>query len=334
VFGPSRLGARLESSKAFAKEIMARAGVPTARAWVFENRTAALAHIAAQAGPYVVKADGLAAGKGVLVTDDAGAAAAWVEDCFSGTFGAAGQRVVIEEWLDGPEVSIFAICDGARAVPLEPARDYKRLGDGDAGPNTGGMGSYSPVDDLPERLVEWTMDAVVAPVLGAMAADGDPYIGFLYVGLMLTSDGPKVLEFNCRLGDPETQVVLPRLEDDLVALLSAAADGELPPWPLRWSRNAAVNVVLAAHGYPTMPRRGDTISGLDSVSPASLVFHAGTAVVDGNIVTAGGRVLNVVGIAEDLAGARSLAYEAAGAIEFAGEHHRTDIAQLNTAGVT
>lgn len=326
VFGPSRSGARLESSKAFAKSVMERSGVPTAAAWVFDDRAAALAHVASHPGPYVVKADGLAAGKGVLVTGDRAAAADWVEGCFTGAFGEAGRRVVIEECLAGAEVSVFAICDGSRAVPLAPARDYKRLLDGDAGPNTGGMGSYSPVDDLPDGLVEWTMQRVVEPVLATMAADGDPYVGFLYVGLMLTPDGPLVLEFNCRLGDPETQVVLPRLQEDLVTLLAAAADGALPDRRLTWAPSAAVNVVLAAAGYPTDPRRGDPITGLDRDRQDTLIFHAGTTVDDGVTRTAGGRVLNVVGLAPDVAGARAIAYAAAQEIDFPDKQYRTDIA--------
>ncbi|MDH3307804.1 MAG: phosphoribosylamine--glycine ligase, partial [Acidimicrobiia bacterium] len=211
-FGPSRAAARLESSKAFAKEIMDRAGAPTAPWAVFEAREPAIAYLGSLSGPFVVKADGLAAGKGVLVTRDRSAAIDWVDQCLSGRFGAAGARVVVEEYLDGPELSIFAVCDGTDAVLLEPARDYKRLGTGDAGPNTGGMGSYSPVGGLPDGIVEFTLDRVVRPVLATMAADGNPFTGFLYTGYVLTSDGPKVLEFNCRLGDPETQVVLPRLE--------------------------------------------------------------------------------------------------------------------------
>lgn len=326
VFGPSRSGARLESSKAFAKALMAEAGVPTAAADVFDDLASALAHLDRRPGPYVVKADGLAAGKGVLVTEDRDAAMAWVERCFGGDFGEAGRRVVIEEALEGPEVSVFAICDGETAVALEPARDYKRLLDGDDGPNTGGMGSYSPVDDLPDGLVDWTLEDVVTPVLDAMGGHGDPYIGFLYVGLMLTADGPKVLEFNCRLGDPEGQVLLPRLETDLVSLLSAAAHGDLGGASPAWSSRAVVNVVLAADGYPAAPRTGAPISGLHALPDGVIVFHAGTAMSNGSLVTAGGRVLNVVASGESVADARRLAYEGAEAIDFTGKHFRTDIA--------
>ncbi len=328
VFGPDRAGARLESSKAFAKEIMAEAGVPTGAAAVFTDPATAIAHLNADPGPYVVKADGLAAGKGVLVTEDRHAAADWVQRCLSGEFGEAGSAVVIEEYLAGPEVSVFAVCDGRTAIGLEPARDYKRLLDGDRGPNTGGMGCYSPVDDLPAGLVAETLDQVVRPVLDVMAQRGLAYIGFLYTGLVLTAAGPKVLEFNCRLGDPETQVVLPRLESDLAPLLAAAAHGDAPQEPLVWRDEAAVNVVLAASGYPTSPRRGDTIGGLAEVAddPSVLMFHAGTARVDRRLVTAGGRVLNVVGRGPDVASARAAAYGAVERIRFKGMQFRTDIA--------
>ncbi len=248
VFGPTRAAAQLESSKRFAKDVMRRAGVPTAGSASFQDPTAAKQHLAGRDGPYVVKADGLAAGKGVLVTGSRDEAEAWVDHCLEGAFGAAGESVLIEDFLDGPELSIFAVCTDGGPIPLEPARDYKRLLDHDRGPNTGGMGSYSPVADLPSGLVAEVMAAVVEPTLAQMAEDGHPFRGFLYTGLVLTEDGPRVLEFNVRLGDPETQVVLPRLESDLVDLL----EGGRPVW----SDSAAVNVVLAAEGYPTRPEEG------------------------------------------------------------------------------
>ena len=230
-FGPSRAAARLESSKSFAKTIMERAGVPTAAAGVFTNREPAIEYLEKRTGPFVVKADGLAAGKGVLVTEDLHEARAWVDRCLSGDFEEAGYTIVIEDYLAGPEVSVFALCDGKTAVPLQPARDYKRLGERDQGPNTGGMGCYSPVEDLPDGLVDWTLDHVMGPVLQQMETAGTPYRGFLYAGLVLTEAGPRVLEFNCRLGDPETQVVLPLLEDDLVEVILACLDGKAHPGP-------------------------------------------------------------------------------------------------------
>ncbi|MDH3500535.1 MAG: phosphoribosylamine--glycine ligase [Acidimicrobiia bacterium] len=328
VFGPNRAGARLESSKAYAKEIMTEAGVATGHAEVFVESGRAVDYLRALQGPYVVKADGLAAGKGVLVTQDLAAAEEWVHYCIDGGFGDAGVEVVIEEYLDGPEVSVFAICDGTTAVGLEPARDYKRLGAGDAGPNTGGMGCYSPVADLPAGLVQHTLDHVVAPVLTTMAARGIPYSGFLYTGFVLTEDGPKVLEFNCRLGDPETQVVLPRMETDLARLLAAAAAGAVATEQIEWSSRAAVDVVLAAHGYPSDPRYGDAIRGVRAAEASGdvLVFHAGTARDGKGLVTAGGRVLNVVGLGESVADARTTAYEAANLISFKGKTLRTDVA--------
>lgn len=325
VFGPTAAGARLESSKAFAKDVMERAGVPTAAARVFSDPMAAKAHVTAADGPYVVKADGLAAGKGVLVTGTRSEAMAWIDHCFDGGFGAAGSRVVVEQHLDGPELSVFAICDGRSFVTLEPARDYKRLADGDLGPNTGGMGSYAPVRLDPD-LVPTVVDSVLGPTLELMAADGTPYVGFLYAGLALTAEGPKVIEFNCRLGDPETQVVLPRLDSDLLPILAAAARGRLDTAQLQWLPTATVNVVLAAPGYPTAPVTGDPIEGLEHVPENVRVFHAGTAVRDDRIVTAGGRVLSVVGSGPDLPSARRAAYEAAEGITFPGRQMRRDIA--------
>ncbi|MEN8114634.1 MAG: phosphoribosylamine--glycine ligase [Actinomycetota bacterium] len=327
VFGPSAAGARLESSKAYAKEIMFRAGVPTGSAETFTDLEAATAHLDAIDGPYVVKADGLAAGKGVLVTDDLDAAKAWAGACLAGVFGEAGATVVVEEYLSGREVSVFALVDGTRAIPLEPARDYKRLRDGDKGPNTGGMGCFSPVSDLPRSLVENTMTTVVSPVLETLRSDGVEYRGFLYVGLVLTDDGPRVLEFNARLGDPETQVILPRLEEDLLTLLAAGAAGDLPTEPLRWSERTAVDVVLASKGYPEKRKKPKEISGLEEAGqlPNTLIFQAGTGHDDDALVTSGGRVLNVVGLGDTLETARETAYEAAAIIDFKGKQLRTDI---------
>jgi phosphoribosylamine---glycine ligase len=326
-FGPTAAGARLEASKSYAKEVMGRAGVPTATGDAFMDVDAADAHLDSSPGPYVVKADGLAAGKGVLVTPDLEAAKAWARACLGGTFGAAGSTVVIEQYLEGREVSVFALVDGERALPLAPARDYKRLRDGDEGPNTGGMGSFSPVDDLPNDLVDQTIAGVVEPVLAILAGDGVPYRGFLYVGLMLTDAGPQVLEFNCRMGDPEAQAVLPRLDEDLLELLAAGATGALPDRALRWKQDAVLDVVLAAPGYPVAPERDLPINGLDAVEERGdvLVLHAGTAVRDGELVTAGGRVLNVVGIGDTVDQARKTAYAAADEIDFDGKQMRRDI---------
>ncbi len=325
VFGPTRSAARLEASKAFAKEIMQQAGVPTAAAGTFTDPADAKDHLARHHGPYVVKADGLAAGKGVLVTDSRSEAGAWVDRCFEGGFGQAGATVVIEEYLDGPELSVFAICDGAEFRTLEPARDYKRLLDGDAGPNTGGMGSYSPVD-LASGLIERVEREVIVPSMAVMAERGHPYRGFLYAGLALTATGPKVIEFNCRLGDPETQVVLPRLETDFLALLHRACTDGLAGTELTWSPTSHVNVVLAAGGYPDSPRKGDTITGLDRTGPDVTVFHAGTAAEGRGLRTSGGRVLSVVGRGANLAAARERAYEAVHTISFTGKQFRSDIA--------
>ena len=326
VFGPDGYAAQLEASKSFAKNVMARCGIRTAGYGSYGEIEPALAHIADSEGPYVVKKDGLAGGKGVLVTGDDTEAAAWVIDCFDEDSYGNAARVVVEDYLAGPEISLFAICDGVTAVPLEPARDYKRLLDGDNGPNTGGMGAYSPVEDLPDDLVEYTMNDVVAPVMATMAEDGHPYVGFLYVGYVLANNGPSVLEFNCRMGDPETQVILPRLKSDLAEILMAAATGILGDRSLEWSDTAAVNVVLAAQGYPTEPQRGNRIKGIADVADETLIFHAGTSTQSGRLEVAGGRVLNVVGRGPNLEAARSAAYEAVGRIRFGGMHYRRDIA--------
>jgi phosphoribosylamine--glycine ligase len=318
VFGPTRAAARLESSKVFAKEVMRRAGVATATSGSFTDPADARLYLDAMDGPFVVKADGLAAGKGVLVTHSREKASAWVDRCFDGAFGDAGATVLIEDFLDGPEVSVFAVCTERGVQPLAPARDYKRLLDGDAGPNTGGMGSYSPVADLPPDLMDDVMTSVIQPTLKQMAEDGTPFIGFLYAGLVLTKTGPQVLEFNVRLGDPETQVVLPRLESDLVDVL----EGEAPIW----SEFAAVNVVLAARGYPESPVTGDSIKGLERVSDDLLVFHGGTKRDGKRLVVNGGRVLNLVGIGASIAQARDRAYEAVSAVSWPGMQHRGDIA--------
>lgn len=324
-FGPTKAGAQLESSKAFSKDVMRRAGVPTAKSATFTDADEAADYLANSDPPYVVKADGLAAGKGVLVTEGLLAAQGWARSCIAGHFGPAGEVVVIEEFLEGREISIFMLCDGKTAIGLEPARDYKRLLNGAYGPNTGGMGSYSPARDLPANLVATTIAEIVLPVLRVLDDDGIVYKGFLYVGLMLTADGPKVVEFNCRLGDPETQVVLPRLEDDFLQLVNDAVDGSLPTDSLTWSADAHVNVVLASPGYPDNVETGHLITGVDDLE-GSLVFHAGTSLTPRGLVTAGGRVLHIVGSGPNVDQARANAYASAELISFTGKQNRTDIA--------
>jgi phosphoribosylamine--glycine ligase len=326
-FGPSRRAAMLEGSKSFAKQVMIAAGIPTARARTCTSEDEAAAALAEFGPPFVVKADGLAAGKGVVVTEDRAAALAHAR--------AAG-TVVIEEFLDGPEVSLFAVTDGTTAVPLLPAQDFKRAGDGDSGPNTGGMGAYAPLGWAPPGLATEVLAGVIQPAIDEMRRRGSPYRGLLYAGLSLTAGGVRVIEFNARFGDPESQVVLDRLASPLAGLLAAAAAGSLAgAGPLRWAPGAAVTVVIAAEGYPAAPVKGDPIHGIDHAErvPGAHVLHAGTATDGaGRLVSAGGRVLNVVGTGPDLATARDVAYRAAGAIEMRGGWYRRDIAEAAARG--
>ncbi len=329
VFGPDAAAARIEASKTHAKDLMRAAGIPTADATTFTVVDEAVAHLRRVEPPYVIKADGLAAGKGVVVTQSlAEAEEAVAERLVEQRFGTAGSSVLIEDFLDGEELSLIAFCDGKTAVPCEPAQDYKRIFDGDRGPNTGGMGSYSPVPACPPDLAAEITHDVIEPMLAETARRGAPFVGALYAGLALTSRGPRVIEFNARFGDPETQALLPRLESDLGAVCHAAAAGDLSGTELRWSPDASVCVVLAASGYPDGPRVGDEISGLEEASATRGVhlFHAGTRSQDGRVLTAGGRVLAVTARGESFADARRLAYEAAGKITFDGKHVRTDIA--------
>ncbi|MGO8957649.1 MAG: phosphoribosylamine--glycine ligase [Streptosporangiaceae bacterium] len=320
-FGPGRRAAMIEGSKSFAKDVMTAAGVPTAAAMTCRTEQEVDEALTAFGPPYVVKADGLAAGKGVVVTSDRDEAAGHARDC--GT-------VVIEEFLDGPEVSVFALADGRMAVPLLPAQDYKRAHDGDAGPNTGGMGAYAPLPWAPPGLADETLVTVVEPALAELARRGAAYTGLLYAGLCLTSRGLRVIEFNARFGDPESQVVLDRLSTPLAGLLAACADGDLAGTPrLGWLPGAAVAVVIAAEGYPGAPVHGDAIDGVAEAGlvPGAYVLHAGTADAgSGKLAAAGGRVLNVVGTGPDLAAARAAAYHAAGHIRLRGGWYRTDIA--------
>jgi phosphoribosylamine--glycine ligase len=328
VFGPTRAAAELEWSKAFAKDFMVRHGIPTAPFGAFTDLDAALAFVRESDRPLVVKADGLAAGKGVLVCatpDEAEAAVRTVLE--ERAFGAAGMRVVIEACLEGNELSVIALVDGERLAVLPAARDYKRLRDGDHGPNTGGMGSYAPVPEIDAATLAMVRNMVLEPTVSGLRAEGRPYRGALYAGLMLTSDGPRVLEFNCRFGDPETQVIVPLLGGDLAELLRACAGGRLAPDEMEIRPGAAVCVVLAAEGYPERPRAGDPIGGIDlGLETGALVFHAGTALHGGRLVTGGGRVLSVVGVGPDVDTATARAYTAADRIGFAGKQMRRDVA--------
>ena len=309
VFGPSREAARIEGSKSFAKDVMRAAGVPTAAA------------LAVARPPCVVKVDGLAAGKGVFVCPDQQS----LDDALHSA-AALGQPLVIEELLEGEEVSLFAIADGRKALALAPARDFKRIGDGDTGPNTGGMGAYSPLAEISAAGVAELLETVHQPVLAELAARGRPFVGLLYAGLMLTDSGPKVLEFNCRFGDPETQAILPRLEGDLLSALGAAAEGDVRGAKLAAGDDAAVTVVLAGQDYPERSDSGTPIHGVEAAEAEALVFHAGTAVRGGRLVTNGGRVLNVTGLGPTVDAAREAAYAACSSISFDGMQYRRDIA--------
>lgn len=322
-FGPSKEAALLEGSKAFAKDVMAGAGVPTARSYVCTTPAEVDEALDAFGAPYVVKDDGLAAGKGVVVTTDVEQAREHALAC---------GRVVIEEFLDGPEVSLFAVTDGVTVVPLRPAQDFKRALDGDEGPNTGGMGAYSPLPWADPKLVDEVMETVLQPTVDELRRRGTPFSGLLYAGLAITSRGVRVIEFNARFGDPETQVVLARLKTPLAGLLLAAASGNLADLPpLRWSDDAAVTVVIASHNYPGTPRTGDPIEGLADVAaqdaPDAYVLHAGTKYDGETVVSAGGRVLSVTATGADLAQARERAYAAVSRIRLDGSQHRTDIAE-------
>jgi phosphoribosylamine--glycine ligase len=326
VFGPSAAAAELEGSKAFAKELMRDAGVPTASHVLLRDRAEALEHVSCASYPAVLKADGLAAGKGVIICADEAEAKEAVDVFFTERrFG--GMEVVLEQFLEGEELSMLAICDGENVVPLAPAQDYKRIFDGDEGPNTGGMGSYSPVPGFGPAEVEEIVETVHRPALAAMARRGRPFHGVMYAGLMIGPAGPKVLEFNARFGDPETQAVLPRLRSDLVDLMSAAREpGGLAGAEAVFDQDWAVTLVLASAGYPASSSKGDVISGLEQAAELAEITHAGTAERDGEIVTAGGRVLNVTALGASPAAARDRAYDAARRISFDGMQIRTDIA--------
>ncbi len=326
-FGPTAAAARLESSKAFAKELCRRIGVPTAGFARFDDFDAARAHLRRVGAPVVVKASGLAAGKGVTVARSLAEAQAALAAMEAGAFGAAGSEVLIEEFLEGEEASVFALVDGATALPLAGAQDHKTAGEGDTGPNTGGMGAYSPAPAVDDAMLERAMEEIVRPTVAAMAAEGAPFRGVLYAGLMIGADGLRLLEFNVRFGDPECQVLVARLKSDLLPALMAARDGELAHFDLRWSDRAALCVVMAAKGYPGAYEKGGEIRGLDEAEEddSVTVFHAGTGRRDGRIVAAGGRVLGVTATGRDVAEARAAAYRAVDRIDWPGGFCRRDI---------
>ncbi len=327
-FGPSAAAARLESSKAFAKDLMVRYGIPTAKYAEFTDPEQAKAYVREHGAPIVVKADGLAAGKGVTVAAEVGEALDAIDAAMvMGSFGAAGQRVVIEECLEGEEASIFALSDGRALIPLATAQDHKRVFDDDQGPNTGGMGAYSPAPVVTERLFEVIEACVLRPCIDGMAEDGHPYRGVLYAGLMITADGPKVIEFNCRFGDPETQVVLPRMKSDLLPLLDACTHGGLDGHRVEWLPGACVTVVMASGGYPGVFEKGKVITGIEAAEklPETVVFHAGTRRDGGRLVTNGGRVLNVTATGPDIRTTIDRAYAAVNRIAFDHAHYRSDI---------
>ncbi len=325
-FGPTAGAAQLEGSKAFTKELCAQFEIPTAAFARFNNAAKAKAHVRSQGAPIVVKADGLAAGKGVTVAASIEEACAAIDDCFEGRFGAAGSEVIVEECLVGEEASLFALCDGRTALLFGTAQDHKRVGEGDTGANTGGMGAYSPAPVLDAATTRQAMNEIIVPTLAAMHARGTPFRGILYAGLMLTDAGPKLIEYNVRFGDPECQVLMPRLKSDLVSLLLAAIDGTLLSADAEWIDQTALAVVMAAQGYPGEPRRGGAIAGLKAASvDGALVFHAGTAMRDGRLVAAGGRVLDVVGLGGNVSEAAAKAYAAVDRVVWPDGFWRRDI---------
>lgn len=326
-FGPTQAAAQLEGSKGFTKDLCREFSIPTAAYGRFTDSAAAKTYLAQQALPMVVKADGLAAGKGVVIAETREDAVAAVEACFSGTFGAAGAEVVIEEFLEGEEASFFALVDGHHALPLATAQDHKRVGDGDAGPNTGGMGAYSPAPVITPAITDQVMADIIQPTVAAMAARGTPYKGVLFAGLMLTTSGPKLIEYNVRFGDPEAQVLMMRLKSDFLPALIATVDGVLSAFDLRWHDDAALTVVMAARGYPGIPETGTEIRGLDDAAAVegTEIFHAGTKRSGSRLIANGGRVLNVTARGKTVGEAQKRAYEAVSRIDWPGGFYRRDI---------
>jgi phosphoribosylamine--glycine ligase len=327
VFGPSKAAAQLEGSKGFTKDLCTEANIPTAAYERFSDADRAKTYIRGRGAPIVVKADGLAAGKGVIVAEHLPEAEAAIDMIFGGAFGAAGAEVVVEDFLEGEEASFFALCDGERAVAFASAQDHKRVGEGDTGPNTGGMGAYSPAPIMTDEMVERTMREIVEPAVKRMKERGTPYRGVLFAGLMIGAKGPQLIEFNARFGDPETQVMLPRLDQDIVPLLLACARGDLPDAPVRLKDKTALTVVYAANGYPDAPERGSVIGSLDIASKVEgvTITHAGTKMDGENLVANGGRVLNVTALADSVSEAREKAYQALAMIDWPGGFYRNDI---------
>ena len=326
-FGPSKAAAQLEGSKGYTKDLCRAHNIPTAEYRRFSDAVAAKAYLAGQRLPVVVKADGLAAGKGVVIAETLSDAIAAVDACFDGAFGEAGAEVVIEEFLEGEEASFFALCDGETAIPLATAQDHKRVGEGDTGPNTGGMGAYSPAPVMTRDLVERTMAEIIRPTVAAMAKRGAPFKGVLFAGLMITQSGPKLIEYNVRFGDPETQVLMMRLKSDLLAALVASAEGELAGVALRWSSDVALTVVMAAKGYPGPPLKGTEITGVERTQRLGgvEVFHAGTRRDGASLIADGGRVLDVTAVGPTVAEAQAIAYAAVSMIDWPGGFYRRDI---------
>ena len=325
-FGPGKIAAQLEGSKGYTKDLCAEADIPTAAYGRFDNACAALEYLDTQSAPIVVKADGLAAGKGVIIAEDMKTAKDAVEDIFDGAFGDAGAELVVEEFMTGEEASFFVLCDGENALPMATAQDHKRVGDGDTGPNTGGMGAYSPASIMTPALIDETMEKIIKPTLAAMARRGAPYRGVLYAGLMLTPEGPKLVEYNARFGDPECQVLMLRLKSDIIPALEAAATGSVANMMLDWHDDAAMTVVMAAEGYPEAYDKGTVIKDLDKVDAETMVFHAGTArAEDGTITATGGRVLNITARGKTVAQAQAGAYAGVNAIDWPQGFCRRDI---------
>lgn len=328
VFGPTQGAAEIEGSKVFSKDLMKKYGIPTASYEVFTDSKAAIHYVKEQPLPIVIKADGLALGKGVLICETYEEAIAGVEDMMiHKKFGKSGEQIVVEEYIEGPEVSVLAFCDGKTVVPMVSAQDHKRVFDGDKGPNTGGMGTFSPSPMYTEEVESFCMESIYQPTLDAMAKEGRPFTGILFFGLMLTAQGVKVLEYNARFGDPETQVVLPRLKGDLVEIFEACIDGKLEDVRIEWKEEAAVCVVMASGGYPESPKTGYPIQGIEEIAHQKnvLVFQAGTKEKDGQVITNGGRVLGVTGLGSTLAEARQIAYQNVEKIKFMDQHYRKDI---------
>jgi len=325
VFGPSAAAARLEGSKGFTKDLCARQNIPTAAYRRFNDAASASQYVRERGAPIVIKADGLAAGKGVAVAMTIEEALGAVEACFDGAFGSAGAELVVEEFMEGEEASFFCLCDGNVAIPFGTAQDHKRVGECDTGPNTGGMGAYSPAPVMTPEMLDRTMREIIEPTMRGMAEIGSPFSGVLFAGLMITAEGPKLIEYNTRFGDPECQVLMMRLESDLLALLDASAKGSLSGVEVDWRNDSALTVVLAARGYPGIPAKGGRISGLDRVGNGVQVFHAGTALRDGALVANGGRVLNVTATGRTVSQARDRAYAAVDAIKWEDGFCRRDI---------